>query len=160
MVSLSTRPSANSELTASIERLIGRFSEHHQNGDISLIRRAGLAAINAHEGQLRRTGEPYVTHPIAVAEIIADLGLDEPTIAAALLHDAVEDTVVTTQWLSKEFGEQVASIVDGVTKLDRLEFDSKEAQQAATIRKMFIAMAQDWRVLVIKLADRLHNINF
>jgi len=158
MVSLSTRPSANSELTASIERLIRRFSEHHQNGDVSLIRRAGLAAINAHEGQLRRTGEPYVTHPIAVAEIIADLGLDEPTIAAALLHDAVEDTVVTTKWLSEEFGEQVASIVDGVTKLDRLEFDSKEAQQAATIRKMFIAMAQDWRVLVIKLADRLHNM--
>ena len=158
MVSLSTRPSADSELTASIERLIGRFSEHHLNGDVSLIRRAGLAAINAHEGQLRRTGEPYVTHPIAVAEIIAELGLDEPTIAAALLHDAVEDTVVTTKWLSKEFGEQVASIVDGVTKLDRLEFDSKEAQQAATIRKMFIAMAQDWRVLVIKLADRLHNM--
>ena len=158
MVSLSTRPSADNELTASIERLIGRFSEHHLNGDVSLIRRAGLAAINAHEGQLRRTGEPYVTHPIAVAEIIAELGLDEPTIAAALLHDAVEDTVVTTKWLSKEFGEQVAAIVDGVTKLDRLEFDSKEAQQAATIRKMFIAMAQDWRVLVINLADRLHNM--
>jgi len=115
-------------------------------------------AINAHEGQLRRTGEPYVTHPIAVADITADLGLDEPTIAAALLHDAVEDTGVTTEWLANEFGPQVAAVVDGVTKLDRLEFDSKEAQQAATIRKMFIAMAQDWRVLLIKLADRLHNM--
>jgi GTP pyrophosphokinase len=135
-----------------------RFLEHHEAGDVELIRRAGIAAINAHEGQLRRTGEPYVTHPIAVAGITADLGLDEITIAAALLHDAVEDTGVTTQWLESEFGAQVAAVVDGVTKLDRLEFDSKEAQQAATIRKMFIAMAQDWRVLLIKLADRLHNM--
>jgi GTP pyrophosphokinase len=158
MVSLTNRPSADPALASSIERLIARFLEHHESGDVDLIRRAGLVAINAHEGQLRRTGEPYVTHPIAVADITADLGLDEPTIAAALLHDAVEDTGVTTEWLAREFGPQVAAVVDGVTKLDRLEFDSKEAQQAATIRKMFIAMAQDWRVLLIKLADRLHNM--
>jgi len=158
MVSLTSRPSADSELTSSVERLIARFREHHEGGDVDLIRRAGLAAIKAHEGQLRRTGEPYVTHPIAVAGIVADLGLDEPTIAAALLHDAVEDTGITTKWLAKEFGDQVSAVVDGVTKLDRLEFDSKEAQQAATIRKMFIAMAHDWRVLLIKLADRLHNM--
>ena len=158
MVSLTNRSSADPALTSSIERLIARFLEHHESGDVDLIRRAGLVAINAHEGQLRRTGEPYVTHPIAVADITADLGLDEPTIAAALLHDAVEDTGVTTEWLANEFGPQVAAVVDGVTKLDRLEFDSKEAQQAATIRKMFIAMAQDWRVLLIKLADRLHNM--
>jgi GTP pyrophosphokinase len=158
MVSLTSRASADSVLQGSIERLIVRFLEHHEDGDVDLIRRAGIAAINAHEGQLRRTGEPYVTHPIAVAGITADLGLDEITIAAALLHDAVEDTGVTTQWLEGEFGAQVAAVVDGVTKLDRLEFDSKEAQQAATIRKMFIAMAQDWRVLLIKLADRLHNM--
>jgi GTP diphosphokinase / guanosine-3',5'-bis(diphosphate) 3'-diphosphatase len=158
MVSLTSRTTADSVLQGSIERLIVRFREHHETGDVELIRRAGVAAINAHEGQLRRTGEPYVTHPIAVAGITADLGLDEITIAAALLHDAVEDTGVTTQWLESEFGAQVAAVVDGVTKLDRLEFDSKEAQQAATIRKMFIAMAQDWRVLLIKLADRLHNM--
>ncbi len=158
MVSLTSRASVDPVLLSSIERLIARFSEHHEDGDVELIRRAGIAAINAHEGQLRRTGEPYVTHPIAVAGITADLGLDEVTIAAALLHDAVEDTGVTTKWLAKEFGAQVAAVVDGVTKLDRLEFDSKEAQQAATIRKMFIAMAQDWRVLLIKLADRLHNM--
>ena len=158
MVSLTSRTSADSVLLSSIERLIVRFQEHHESGDVDLIRRAGVAAINAHEGQLRRTGEPYVTHPIAVAGIVADLGLDETTIAAALLHDAVEDTGVTTQWLASEFGAQVSAVVDGVTKLDRLEFDSKEAQQAATIRKMFIAMAQDWRVLLIKLADRLHNM--
>jgi GTP pyrophosphokinase len=145
-------------LVSSIERLIARFREHHATEGAEVIRRAGMVAISAHEGQLRRTGEPYVTHPIAVAGIVADLGLDAPTIAAALLHDAVEDTGVTTQWLAKEFGEQVTAVVDGVTKLDRLEFDSKEAQQAATIRKMFIAMAQDWRVLLIKLADRLHNM--
>ncbi|HEV3268493.1 MAG TPA: bifunctional (p)ppGpp synthetase/guanosine-3',5'-bis(diphosphate) 3'-pyrophosphohydrolase [Acidimicrobiales bacterium] len=158
MVSLTSRSTADPVLLSSIERLIARFNEHHENGDVELIRRAGIAAINAHEGQLRRTGEPYVTHPIAVAGITADLGLDEVTIAAALLHDAVEDTGVTTKWLDSEFGAQVAAVVDGVTKLDRLEFDSKEAQQAATIRKMFIAMAQDWRVLLIKLADRLHNM--
>ena len=158
MVSLTSRSSADPALIGSIERLIGRFLEHHEYGDVELIRRAGVAAINAHEGQLRRTGEPYVTHPIAVADIAADLGLDEVTITAALLHDAVEDTGVTTEWLAQEFGAQVAAVVDGVTKLDRLEFDSKEEQQAATIRKMFIAMAQDWRVLLIKLADRLHNM--
>ena len=158
MVSLTSRASADPALLGSIERLVARYLEHHDAGDIDLIRRAGVAAINAHEGQLRRTGEPYVTHPIAVAGITADLGLDEVTIAAALLHDAVEDTGVTTEWLSQEFGAQVSAVVDGVTKLDRLEFDSKEAQQAATIRKMFIAMAQDWRVLLIKLADRLHNM--
>jgi guanosine-3',5'-bis(diphosphate) 3'-pyrophosphohydrolase len=158
MVSLTSRATADPVLLGSIERLIARFNEHHEDGDVELIRRAGIAAINAHEGQLRRTGEPYVTHPIAVAGIAADLGLDEITIAAALLHDAVEDTGVTIQWLDGEFGAQVTAVVDGVTKLDRLEFDSKEAQQAATIRKMFIAMAQDWRVLLIKLADRLHNM--
>jgi guanosine-3',5'-bis(diphosphate) 3'-pyrophosphohydrolase len=158
MVSLTSRSTADPVLLSSIERLIARFHEHHDGGDVEIIRRAGIAAINAHEGQLRRTGEPYVTHPIAVAGITADLGLDEITIAAALLHDAVEDTGVTTEWLAIEFGAQVSAVVDGVTKLDRLEFDSKEAQQAATIRKMFIAMAQDWRVLLIKLADRLHNM--
>ncbi len=158
MVSLTSRSTPDSALVSSIERLIARFREHHATEGTEVIRRAGMVAISAHEGQLRRTGEPYVTHPIAVAGIVADLGLDAPTIAAALLHDAVEDTGITTQWLAKEFGEQVTAVVDGVTKLDRLEFDSKEAQQAATIRKMFIAMAQDWRVLLIKLADRLHNM--
>ena len=103
-------------------------------------------------------GEPYITHPIAVAGIVADLGLDAQTVAAALLHDAVEDTGVTTEVIDRDFGPAVALIVDGVTKLDRLQFDSKEAQQAATVRKMLVAMANDWRVLIIKLADRLHNM--
>ncbi|MGC8499372.1 MAG: HD domain-containing protein, partial [Acidimicrobiales bacterium] len=135
MVDVTPRSSVDAALVASVERLVARYREHHDD-DATVIRRAGLAAITAHEGQLRRTGDPYVTHPIAVADIVADLGLDAVTIAAALLHDAVEDAGVTTQWLSEEFGEHVAAVVDGVTKLDRLEFDSKEAQQAATIRKM------------------------
>lgn len=158
MVSLTSRPDADPVLTSSIERLVENFVSHHPEGDAELVRQAGLAAIEAHSGQLRRSGEPYVTHPIAVAEIAANLGLDAPTLAAALLHDAVEDTGMTGEFVEQHFGAQVASVVDGVTKLDRLEFDSKEAQQAATIRKMFIAMAQDWRVLLIKLADRLHNM--
>ncbi len=120
--------------------------------------RAAETATVAHAGQRRRSGEPYITHPIAVAGIVADLGLDAQTVAAALLHDAVEDTGVTTEDIERDFGPAVALIVEGVTKLDRLQFDSKEAQQAATVRKMLVAMADDWRVLIIKLADRLHNM--
>src|ERR1700691_4935724 len=138
--------------------ILGAVAEHRPDEDTVLIRRAAEAAIAAHEGQFRRSGEPYITHPIAVATIVAGLGLDAPTIAAALLHDAVEDTGITLDAIESEFGPVVALVVDGVTKLDRLQFDSKEAQQAATIRKMLIAMASDWRVLLIKLADRLHNM--
>ncbi len=158
MVSLNEVMPSDPALRGSIDRLVAQYRIHHESAGDELIRLAGAAAIAAHQGQLRRTGEPYVTHPIAVAAIAAELGLDDTTIAAALLHDAVEDTTVTTEWIAQEFGDSVATIVDGVTKLDRLEFDSKEQQQAATIRKMFIAMAQDWRVLMIKLADRTHNM--
>jgi len=158
MVSLVARGSDGNALASLLAPLTATFRQHHPDGDVDLVQRAGLAAIEAHDQQLRRTGEPYVTHPIAVAQIVADLGLDEATIAGALLHDAVEDTGMTVSFIASEFGENIARVVDGVTKLDRLEFDSKEAQQAATIRKMFIAMAQDWRVLLIKLADRLHNM--
>ena len=112
----------------------------------------------AHRHQTRTTGESYITHPVAVASVVADIGLDEASIIAALLHDAVEDTELTLAEISEIFGDEVASIVDGVTKLDRLQFDSQEAQQAATMRKMLVAMARDLRVLIIKLADRLHNM--
>ena len=138
--------------------VIQSFLRRHPGDDTSLIVRAAETATVAHAGQLRRSGEPYITHPIAVAGIVADLGLDAMTVAAALLHDAVEDTGVTTEVIDRDFGPSVALIVDGVTKLDRLQFDSKEAQQAATVRKMLVAMASDWRVLIIKLADRLHNM--
>jgi GTP pyrophosphokinase len=126
--------------------------------DLKLITRAGQAATVAHEGQVRLTGEPFITHPVAVATIVADLGLDARSVASALLHDAVEDTRMTLSQVAEQFGPEVGAIVDGVTKLDRLQFDSKEAQQAATVRKMLVAMANDWRVLIIKLADRLHNM--
>ena len=112
----------------------------------------------AHSQQTRKSGEGYINHPIAVAKIVADIGLDETTVAAALLHDAVEDTEITVADVEREFGSEVAAIVDGVTKLERIQFDSKEAQQAATMRKMLVAMAKDLRVLIIKLADRLHNM--
>ena len=151
----SSLPVAEAELLAPV---LEAFLRRHPGDDTSLIVHAAETATVAHAGQLRRSGEPYVTHPIAVAGIVADLGLDAQTVAAALLHDAVEDTGVTTEVIERDFGPSVALIVEGVTKLDRLQFDSKEAQQAATVRKMLVAMASDWRVLIIKLADRLHNM--
>jgi GTP pyrophosphokinase len=138
--------------------LVTAFRERHRRTDTTLIEQAFELARGAHAEQVRRSGEPYITHPLGVALILADLGLDDVTIAAALLHDAVEDTSVTLEQIERELGSEVASIVDGVTKLDRLQFDSKEAQQAATLRKMLVAMAKDIRVLLIKLADRLHNM--
>src|SRR4029078_1650986 len=141
-----------------IAPLIAAFREHHPKEPTAMITQAYELARDAHQGQTRKSGEPYVTHPVAVAKIVAELGLDDVTISAALLHDAVEDTGVTLSDLTDLFGPDVSAIVDGVTKLDRLKFDSKEAQQAATVRKMLVAMAKDLRVLIIKLADRLHNM--
>jgi hypothetical protein len=146
------------DLSELLTPVVEAFLRRHPGDETSLILRAAETATVAHAGQLRRSGEPYITHPIAVAGIVADLGLDAQTVAAALLHDAVEDTGVTKEVIERDFGPAVALIVDGVTKLDRLQFDSKEAQQAATVRKMLVAMANDWRVLIIKLADRLHNM--
>lgn len=143
---------------ALLDPVLASYLKRHPGVDVAMIIKAAELATAAHDGQMRRSGEPYITHPIAVAGIVADLGLDEQTVAAALLHDAVEDTRVTTAVIEREFGSAVATIVEGVTKLDRLQFDSKEAQQAATVRKMLVAMADDWRVLIIKLADRLHNM--
>jgi guanosine-3',5'-bis(diphosphate) 3'-pyrophosphohydrolase len=155
----SPRRAAGTEglVAAVIERLEARPAGLDADGR-DLVVRAGHLADEVHRGQVRRSGEPYVTHPLAVASIVAHLGLDPKSVAAAILHDAVEDTGLSLEEVDKRFGPEVAAIVDGVTKLDRLQFDSKEAQQAATVRKMLIAMASDWRVLVIKLADRLHNM--
>ncbi len=138
--------------------LLDELRENHADADVDLVRRAYDIAEQAHEGQFRKSGDPYITHPLAVSMILASEGLDSTTIAAALLHDTVEDTEVTLDELYAQFGEEVASLIDGVTKLDRIKFDSREEAQAATIRKMVVAMAQDVRVLLIKLADRLHNI--
>jgi GTP pyrophosphokinase len=149
---------SRSQSGGALEKLIRTVRAQHPKADIGLIERAYQVAERAHEGQTRKSGEPYITHPVAVAKICAELGLDDVTVAAALLHDAVEDTGVTLDQLEADFGVEVARIVDGVTKLDRIKFDSKEAQQAATVRKMLVAMAKDLRVLIIKLADRLHNM--
>ncbi len=141
-----------------LEPVLRTFAARHPEADTAPVLQAARMAAAAHEGQFRRSGEPYVTHPIAVAGIVAELGLDTSSVAAALLHDAVEDGGLTLEALESALGGVVTGIVDGVTKLDRLQFDSKEQQQAATIRKMLVAMASDWRVLLIKLADRLHNM--
>ena len=143
---------------AELAPLVNIYLERHRRGDTTMIEHAYDIARDAHREQVRRSGEPYITHPVGVALVLADLGLDDVTIAAALLHDAVEDTTVTKDDIERELGSDVATIVDGVTKLDRLQFDSKEAQQSATLRKMLVAMAKDIRVLLIKLADRLHNM--
>jgi len=152
------RSQAAAGVTDALTPLLTVYRARRPKVDTSLITRAYRTAEEAHSGQLRKTGEPYITHPLAVAVILAKIGLDDTTLAAALLHDAVEDTSVTLADIEAGFGSQVAQIVDGVTKLDRVKFASKEAQQAATVRKMLIAMAKDGRVLLIKLADRLHNM--
>jgi guanosine-3',5'-bis(diphosphate) 3'-pyrophosphohydrolase len=138
--------------------LLTAFATRRPTMSTDLIIQAYNTAAEAHSDQVRQSGEAYIHHPVEVALILAQLGLDDTTVAAALLHDAVEDSGMTVEDLAAEFGPTVASIVDGVTKLERLRFDSKEAQQSATIRKMLMAMAKDWRVLLIKLADRLHNM--
>jgi len=134
------------------------FRRRHPKASTALMTKAFETARVAHSQQTRKSGEGYINHPLAVAKIVADIGLDETTVIAALLHDAVEDTEITVADVERDFGPEVAAIVDGVTKLDRIRFDSKEEQQAATMRKMLVAMAKDLRVLIIKLADRLHNM--
>ncbi|MGA1754836.1 MAG: RelA/SpoT family protein [Ilumatobacteraceae bacterium] len=138
--------------------ILSSYRRRHPKASATSMVKAFDIARLAHADQIRRSGEGYITHPIAVAKIVADIGLDETTIVAALLHDAVEDTEITVDDVEREFGPEVAAIVDGVTKLERIQFDSREAQQAATMRKMLVAMAKDLRVLIIKLADRLHNM--
>ncbi|HMK12705.1 MAG TPA: HD domain-containing protein, partial [Acidimicrobiales bacterium] len=141
-----------------VASVVAAYRTRHPKANTSTITRAYEVAATAHAEQFRKSGERYINHPIAVARIVAELGLDETTVSAALLHDAVEDTAVTLDDVEREFGAEVASIVDGVTKLERIRFDSKEEQQAATMRKMLVAMAKDLRVLIIKLSDRLHNM--
>jgi GTP pyrophosphokinase len=128
---------------------------NHPKADLSVIDRAFAAAETAHEGQLRKSGEPYITHPLAVAKILADLGIGPVTVAAALLHDTVEDTDYSLEMVKRDFGDEIAMLVDGVTKLDKVKYGDNA--QAETVRKMVVAMSRDIRVLVIKLCDRLHN---
>ncbi|MEA9985123.1 MULTISPECIES: RelA/SpoT family protein [Subtercola] len=138
-----------------VDTLIRTVRSNHPKADLSIIERAYTVAERAHDGQKRRSGEPYITHPVAVAQILAELGIGTKTIAAALLHDTVEDTDYSLDSLRAEFGDEVAMLVDGVTKLDKVKYG--ESAQAETVRKMIVAMSKDIRVLIIKLADRLHN---
>ena len=138
-----------------LEPLLTAVRQNHPKADLSIIERAYAVAERAHEGQMRKSGDAYITHPLAVTQILAELGMTPPTLAAALLHDTVEDTAYSLDELRRDFGDEIAMLVDGVTKLDKVTYG--EAAQAETVRKMVIAMARDIRVLVIKLADRLHN---
>ncbi len=134
------------------------LSAHYSPAAIESIRKAYLVAHEAHEGQSRFSGEPYITHPIAVAGILAQMHLDAPTLQAALLHDVIEDTKVSKQAIAEQFGQDVAELVDGVSKLTQIKFENKAEAQAENFRKMVLAMAKDIRVVIIKLADRLHNM--
>ena len=141
-----------------IQDILDKVEKYQTREDVELVRKAYVYAAAAHAGQTRLSGEPYLSHPLAVADTLAEMRLDGATVAAGLLHDTVEDTRATIEEIDESFGEDVADIVDGVTKISMLSFDSKEAQQAENIRKMILAMNEDMRVLFVKLADRLHNM--
>lgn len=139
--------------------LITRVQKYHPSDDISIIEKAYNVAFEAHKNQLRKSGEPYIVHPLCVAIILADLQLDKESIVAGLLHDVVEDTVMTDEDIEREFGKDVAMIVDGVTKLEKIKYNNDKLEyQADNLRRMFLAMAKDIRVIMVKLADRLHNM--
>ncbi len=145
-------------MVPNIEELIEKIKSYNPACDEDLVRRAFLLALDAHADQKRDSGDPYITHPYAVAEILVQLQLDDKSIAAAFLHDVVEDTGYSLEYVRNHFGEDVALLVDGVTKLSRLEYHCKMEQQAENLRKMFLYMAKDIRIILIKLADRLHNM--
>ncbi|MBF4573647.1 bifunctional (p)ppGpp synthetase/guanosine-3',5'-bis(diphosphate) 3'-pyrophosphohydrolase [Herbiconiux sp. VKM Ac-1786] len=138
-----------------VDELLRTVRTNHPKADLTILERAYATAEKAHDGQKRRSGEPYITHPIAVAQILAELGLGSKAVAAALLHDTVEDTEYSLDMLRHDFGDEVAMLVDGVTKLDKVKYG--DSAQAETVRKMIVAMSRDIRVLIIKLCDRLHN---
>ena len=141
------------------QALVARVRKYHPSADISMIEKAYRIAKDAHKDQVRKSGEPYIIHPLWVGIILADLEMDKETIVAGMLHDAVEDTAMTLEDITKEFGEEVALLVDGVTKLGQLSYSQDKLEvQAENLRKMFLAMAKDIRVIIIKLADRLHNM--
>src|SRR6185503_13081629 len=140
------------------ETLLRQVQANRPTEDVALIRKAWDFCVQHHKGQLRASGEPYIIHPLEVAEVLAEMKLDATAIAAGLLHDAVEDTPATSEQVESDFGDQVAHIVEGVTKIDKIQFANREDRQAENVRKMLLAMVTDVRVVLIKLADRLHNM--
>ena len=155
---MSTSFTSDSLLPPAMKNILSHLESNSTEAERAMVQKAYTYAAAAHAGQKRLSGEPYLSHPLAVAEILAEMGFDAHSVAAGLLHDTVEDTKVTLEDLDAEFGEQVADIVDGVTKINMITFDSKEEQQAENIRKMILAMSHDIRVPVVKLADRIHNM--
>jgi GTP pyrophosphokinase len=152
-----TPPPVN-PLDQRFEALVRLVQANRPSEDISLIRKAWEFCVNHHAGQMRASGEPYIIHPLEVAEVLAEMKMDSTAIAAGLLHDAVEDTPATNEEIAAKFGDQVAHIVEGVTKIDKIQFANREDRQAENVRKMLLAMVSDVRVVLIKLADRLHNM--
>src|SRR2546421_12053818 len=148
----------NPGLTAKCKQLLAKVAANRPQDDLEIIRKAYEFSLKHHEGQSRASGEPYLIHPLEVSLVLADMKLDSTAIAAGLLHDAIEDTPVTDEDVRREFGDKVAHIVEGVTKIDRIDFASREERQAENVRKMVLAMVDDIRVVLIKLADRLHNM--
>jgi GTP diphosphokinase / guanosine-3',5'-bis(diphosphate) 3'-diphosphatase len=143
---------------ATLDTLKANILSYSPHADLQLVESAYAFADAAHQGQLRKSGDPYITHPLAVAQIVASMELDVASITAALLHDVIEDCEVSEEQIAAKFGKEIASLVDGVTKLERLNFSSRDEAQVENLRKMFLAMAKDLRVILIKLADRLHNM--
>jgi GTP pyrophosphokinase len=155
---LKVRNSGRAAIDGRFEALVRRIHANRPSEDTSLIRKAWEFCVQHHEGQMRASGEPYITHPLEVAEVLAEMKMDATAIAAGLLHDSVEDTPATHEEIASGFGEQVAHIVEGVTNIDKIEFANREDRQAENVRKMLLAMVSDVRVVLIKLADRLHNM--
>jgi guanosine-3',5'-bis(diphosphate) 3'-pyrophosphohydrolase len=158
IVGITDRLRAQRHSAVDVEGIVKEMLRHYADGDAELVRRAYAYASEAHGAQKRVSGEPYITHPAAVGMLIAELGMEAATIAATLLHDVPEDTERTTEDIRLEFGDEIGRLVEGVTKLGRLQGQSRDAHQAENIRKMFLAMAEDLRVVIIKLCDRLHNM--
>src|ERR1700745_2243351 len=158
MATLRQQIATNVLTVTKFRELMRRMRANRPNDDLELIRKAYEYSQKYHAGQTRASGEPYLVHPLEVALVLAEMKMDPVAIAAGLLHDSVEDTSVTIGDIRKEFGEQVAHIVEGVTKISKIDFSSNEEQQAENLRKMMLAMVDDIRVVLIKLADRLHNM--
>src|SRR5277367_2042432 len=153
-----SQPTDERSIDQRFEALLRHVQANRPSEDISLIRKAWEFCVSHHAGQMRLSGEPYIIHPLEVAEVLAEMKLDATAIAAALLHDAVEDTPATNEEIADRFGDQVAHIVEGVTKIDKIQFANREDRQAENVRKMLLAMVSDVRVVLIKMADRLHNM--